>query len=181
MDAEDDVPSTSDVDEAMDNDEEYRDGDLVEDHAGLTEESSSEENKKTFGGYRIRELYDGEAVDGTEPAPRLFKWRVYLYVARVLNLMVRLRELDIDPFDLDAVRARVPVSDLWLLRRHRPDGGREETQQDADAMVDALTALPESELLALFEQAENYRASLDEAGIYIRGLVFDQEPGELYY
>ena len=78
--------------------------------------------------------YSYEIDSGDEPweeqpkAPRYFKWRVYLYIARVLNFMARMRSLGIDPFDADMIHAQFPEKLQDISTR----GDEDEEEEDDD-------------------------------------------------
>ncbi|RYP79464.1 hypothetical protein DL770_006645 [Monosporascus sp. CRB-9-2] len=117
-----------------------------------------------------------EAVEGSTPATRFFKWRVYLYTARVLNFMVRMRMMGVDPFDADAIRGAAIRGDM----SYADPEGREETRDNVNALVERLLEMDEQELLEFYELAESYREDLLEQGVNIKGRIYNQYEEEYY-
>ena len=120
---------------------------------------------------------DNEDLDAedTAPAPPVFELHKYQSVARVLNLIIRLRELGVDPFDAEAIRASGLEGDLSQLRRpgegDRWDGDEGEEDEEADkvaAMVQRLLAIEEGEFLELYNHAELYRLTMQQCGVVTR-------------
>ncbi|RYP42051.1 hypothetical protein DL767_000563 [Monosporascus sp. MG133] len=118
-----------------------------------------------------------EAVEGSTPATRFFKWRMYLYTARVLNFMVRMRMMGVDPFDADAIRDAGVREDM----SHADPGGKEEARANVNALVERLLEMDEQELLGFYELTESYREDLLEQGVNIKGHIYNQYEGKEYY
>ncbi|RYP46252.1 hypothetical protein DL768_007519 [Monosporascus sp. mg162] len=106
-----------------------------------------------------------EAVEESAPATRFFKWRVYLYTARVLNFVVRMRMMGVDPFDADAIRGAGVRGDM----SHADPEGKEETRDNVNAHAERLLEMDEQELLEFYELAERFREDLLEQGVNIKG------------
>ncbi|RYP01093.1 hypothetical protein DL764_006327 [Monosporascus ibericus] len=118
-----------------------------------------------------------EAVGGSRPATRFFKWLVYLYTAHMLSFMVRMRMMGVDPFNADAIWAAGVREDV----SHADAEGKEETRDNVNALVERLLEMGEQGLLEFYELAESYREDLLEQGVNIKGHIYNQYEGEKYY
>ncbi len=163
-------------DESMGNDSD-RDVEVMEDVEDVYEEDEDDLGSgldhPAFGAW-MKDVDD--MVEGSEASPRFYKWRVYLYIARVLNFIIQMTNMGVDPLDADAIWE----TGLGDISRRGPEG-QARTNEEAKTMLRTLLAFEKEELLEYYELAERYRRNLMTQGINIVGLIFDQQEGELHY
>ncbi|RYP20966.1 hypothetical protein DL765_002503 [Monosporascus sp. GIB2] len=132
------------------------------DNDGMSDDKFDEEEDGDAADSVVADPDAWEAVEGSTPATLFSRWRVYLCTGRVLNSMVRMRIMDVDPFDADA-----PIRGAGVrgnMSRADPEG-EEETRDNANALAERLLEMDERELLEFYELAESYREDLLEQGV----------------